>query len=603
MPQELPGFYYDKEKNRYFPLKGPIPGSSRSSSSTNKAKKSSTNSSQASNFFRGTGVRISQLLQSRELNGNVITSTKGKCDFVEEFLKLQASQPLVLKYQSTEKIADSAMDQIHIDIHSAEGQTEAEALLTGSVNGSLSLFEVGKVGEHNHGVECIPDRMRPVIEENRAECGRDPGCIWRPPGASLHMSSNISCIKMCGKHSPIQRALITTLGSETSGGSVYILNLVKPVDFDSSSALAEMMHKTAAFNCTIWTADCSYNSNRAVIGKYSSSSSSVFVFCVSVLKLAWICVMFTALELGYRFLLEICVLESSLLFIAWMLNTYHYTSYLRSGLYDEFFGTNVGAALVNLETGMTSWVCRSKSDVLSQQLDPSGNVVLCGLRNGAILTVDVREKQERVSDRLIRHRIPYSSLGRQGPSSSKQWFEVKGNIYPSRTIFMPSSICSLVMLQSYDQYFLASSMDGLFREAKVEAVVLAAELLPTLFVVSVAWIKLYDQRMTKRGAVQSYEGHVNSHTRLQLGVDQSERFVMAGGEDCNLRLWSIKSGKLLFEDKISDAVLSTVCWKRSEKLEKTLNEGKSYGKCLSRQNHSWGTWFGSQEGLFYISWS
>uniref|UniRef100_A0A6N2M471 Uncharacterized protein n=1 Tax=Salix viminalis TaxID=40686 RepID=A0A6N2M471_SALVM len=409
MPQELPGFYYDKEKNRYFPLKGPIPGSSRSSSSTNKAKKSSTNNTQASNFFRRTGVRISQLLQSRELNGNVITSSKGKCDFVEEFLKLQASQPVVLKYQSTEKIADSAMDQIHIDIHTAEGQTEAEVLLTGSVNGSLSLFEVGKVGEHNHGVEFIPDRMRPAIEENRAECGKDPGCIWRPPGASLHMSSNISCIKMCGKHSPFQRALITTLGSETSGGSVYILNLVEPVDFDSSSALAEMMRKTAAFNCTIWTADCSYNSNRAVIG------------------------------------------------------------------------TNIGAALVNLETGMTSWVCRSKSDVLSQQLDPSGNVVLCGLRNGAILTVDVREKQERVSDRLIRHRIPYSSLGRQGPSSSKQWFEVKGNIYPSRTIFMPSSICSLVMLQSYDQYFLASSMDGL--------------------------IKLYDQRMTKRGAVQSYEGH------------------------------------------------------------------------------------------------
>lgn len=505
MPQELPGFYYDKEKNRYFPLKGPIPGSSRSSSSSNNAKKPSTNNTQESNFCRRTGVRISKLLQGRELNGNVITSSKGKCDFMEEVLKIQASQPVVWKYRSTEKIADSAMDQIHIDIHTAEGQTEANVLITGGVNGSLSLFEVGKVGEHNHGVECIPDRMWPVVEEKRAECGKDPGCIWRPPGASLHMSSNISCIKMCGKYSPIQRALITTLGSETSGGSVYILNLVEPVDFDSSSALGEMMRKTADFNCTIWTADCSYNSNRAVIG------------------------------------------------------------------------TNVGAALVNLETGMTSWVCRSKSDVLSQQLDPSGNIVLCGLRNGAILTVDVREKQERVSDRFIRHRIPYSSLGRQGPSSSKQWFEVKGNIYPSRTILMPSSVCSLVSLQSYGQYFLASSMDGL--------------------------IKLYDQRMTKRGAVQSYEGHVNSHTRLQLGVDQSERFVMAGGEDCSLRLWSIKSGKLLFEEKISDSVLSTVCWKRSERLVKTLNEGKSYEECLSRQNHSWGTWFGSQEGLFYISWS
>lgn len=62
---------------------------------------------------------------------------------------------------------------------------------------------------------------------------------------------------------------ITTLGSETSGGSVYILNLVEPVDFDSSSAIGEMMHKTADFNCTIWTADCNPNSSQAVIGKYS----------------------------------------------------------------------------------------------------------------------------------------------------------------------------------------------------------------------------------------------------------------------------------------------------------------------------------------------
>lgn len=115
--------------------------------------------------------------------------------------------------------------------------------------------------------------------------------------------------------------------------------------------------------------------------------------------------------------------------------------------------------------------------------------------------------------------------------------------------------------------------------------------------------------MTKRGAVQSYEGHVNSHTRLQLGVDQSERFVMAGlyhfnsfqlllkaiyfdkgfrtyillttnlffsgGEDCNLRLWSVKSGKLLYEEKISDSVLSTVCWKRSESKPPALYRYKS----------------------------
>ncbi|KAF3333409.1 hypothetical protein FCM35_KLT01100 [Carex littledalei] len=30
--QDLPGFYYDAEKNRYFPIKGPIPGSKRTAS-------------------------------------------------------------------------------------------------------------------------------------------------------------------------------------------------------------------------------------------------------------------------------------------------------------------------------------------------------------------------------------------------------------------------------------------------------------------------------------------------------------------------------------------------------------------------------------------
>ncbi|MCH90225.1 DDB1- and CUL4-associated factor 4-like, partial [Trifolium medium] len=99
---------------------------------------------------------------------------------------------------------------------------------------------------------------------------------------------------------------------------------------------------------------------------------------------------------------------------------------------------------------------------------------------------------------------------------------------------MPSSISCLASLKFDDQYFLASSMDGS--------------------------IKLYDRRMLQRSAVQSYEGHVNSHTQIQLGIDPDERYVMSGGEDCKLRIWSIKSGELLLEDKFSNSVLSTVCY-------------------------------------------
>lgn len=48
---DLPGFYYDKEKNRYFPIKGPIPGSSRSSSSTSASAQEPTPKSTTVCYF------------------------------------------------------------------------------------------------------------------------------------------------------------------------------------------------------------------------------------------------------------------------------------------------------------------------------------------------------------------------------------------------------------------------------------------------------------------------------------------------------------------------------------------------------------------------
>ncbi|TXG48400.1 hypothetical protein EZV62_027694 [Acer yangbiense] len=473
MPQELPGFYFDTEKNRYFPIKGPIPGTSRSRCT---APKPNPKPTQVINSH-GTRARTSKLLQVRELSGKVLSLRKGKCNFKEEFQKRLASQPTVWKYQ-TEKIGDGAFEQISLGVNTPEGQYETELLLTGSMTGYLSFFEVGKVGQDYNGVKCIPKQVWPLIKENKEVSYKAPDLIWKRDGPVIRMSSSVSCIKSSAKHSicttdngvNLQRALITTLGSETSGGSVYVLNFVNPVDSNpSTSIIWQRMHEVASFNCTIWTADYNSIANQAVIG------------------------------------------------------------------------TNLGAAVVNLETGRQSWVFRSKSDVLAQQFHPLGNVVLCGLRNGAIVTVDIRERPEGVSNRLIRHQIPYSPLHRTGQNSKKQWFELKGNICPSRTVFMPSSISSLVSLHFDDQYFLASSMDGS--------------------------VKLYDHRLIKRGPIQSYKGHVNSHTRIQLAVDPSERFVMSGGEDCNLRIWSIKSGELLFDDKFSNSIPTNVCWRRPESTD------------------------------------
>ncbi|KAL4279016.1 hypothetical protein GQ457_03G000460 [Hibiscus cannabinus] len=503
MPQELPGFYYDAAKNRYFPIKPRIPGSSSVPPSQNKPLPSTL---RATKLCPQTRAATSRLLHLRELNGDAFSYNRGRHSFQEEFHKLHASKPVVWRYGGTDtnltsvNMHYSALEQTRIDVQIPQGQMETELLLAGSIDGSLSLLKVGSGNHLDYGVTYIPDLVWPSTKGEAAN-DETPPHVWRPTAAPLRMPSRISSMRLCEKQSffvnndsEVQCALITTLGSETSGGFIYILNLLEPVDF--TSRLDQRLHTVASFNNTIWTAD--YNSHTA----------------------------------------------------------------------QAAIGTNIGAALVDVERGTSKWVCRSKSDVLALQFDQTGNIVLCGLRNGAIVTVDVRENQERIVSKLTRPQTPYSSSGR---SNQKKWFEVRGLISPSHTIYMPSSISSLVSLQSYDQYFLASSMDGS--------------------------IKLYDHRLTKRGAVQSYEGHANSHTRIQLEVDQSERFVMSGGEDCYLRLWCIKSGKMMFEEKFSDSVPTTICWRRAQSKRSVGMEGEI------RQNHNCGAWLGSEEGLFHMNWS
>nr|DAD44103.1 TPA_asm: hypothetical protein HUJ06_002333 [Nelumbo nucifera] len=102
MPQELPGFYYDPEKNRYFPIKGPIPGSSRypSSSSTtiSNSQIPSSKSNEAIeklNTLKRKRIRIAKLLQVRELHGKVLNFNQLRCNFQQEYQMMQASHPVV----------------------------------------------------------------------------------------------------------------------------------------------------------------------------------------------------------------------------------------------------------------------------------------------------------------------------------------------------------------------------------------------------------------------------------------------------------------------------------------------------------------------------
>ncbi|XP_073027266.1 uncharacterized protein [Primulina eburnea] len=469
MPKELPGFYYDAAKNRYFPFKGPIPGSS----SKHPSLPPLSEPTPADSIYEHMRIRNSELIQVRELCGNVISSSKGKLSFQAEYQKRHASQPLIWTYQGTNKMGNIALEHAVVDVTLPCGIMKRDILLSGGVNGLLCFFQVGKAGQEIDSTQrYITYSVWPL---NLDQFGRHQNLL-RQIGSShaavTYMPSDISCIKASTKCSApsedtmSKHLVITTLGSDRVPGSVYLLDLSKPLDFDIGVPIArDGFYELAAFKQTLWTIDCDPEGMHAVIG------------------------------------------------------------------------TNRGAALLNMETGASSWVFRCKSDVLSLQLNLSGNLILCGLRNGAIVTVDTRQKQ------------------------------INRNTRSSSTISMQSSVCCLKLLQLCDQYFFASSMDGS--------------------------IKLYDHRGMQRGPVQSYDGNINSHTRIDLGVDPSEKVVMSGGEDCYLRLWDIKSGGLLFKNRFMNTTPSAVCWPRGR-------HGENY-RCYW-QEHYWGAWIGSYEGIFYMDW-
>ncbi|KAI7755301.1 hypothetical protein M8C21_007101, partial [Ambrosia artemisiifolia] len=466
MPQDLPGFYYDAEKNRYFPLKSPIPGSSSRNTSSASTSAQPLKPIKKQGKDDGQKAKVVKMVHVRELCGNSVICNKKKVGFREQYENMRVSRPTIWKYEGTGRAVDAALEHVYVNIQADDGVVESELLLTGGLNRTFSSYEAGCIGEHaDYGMHHVPDVVQPMNIENQTSL--KPPRLWHANGASMLLPSNLSCIKIPRNHYDPQPADVDS----------SVSHAIEPLEYVAGNALFGQRFDliSSISKSTIWTADCNSNGNRTVIG------------------------------------------------------------------------TDSGVALVHMESRRKSWIFRSKSDVLSLQFDCSGNIVLCGLRNGAILTVDTRQKPQDLRDKhLPKHQIQFPSIKTSQSSSGRnkkrenKWFEVRGNVHHTRSVFMPSSVSCLVALNLYDQYFLASSMDGT--------------------------IRLYDHRLTQRGAVQMYEGNFNSHTRIQMGVDPSERFIMSGGEDFYLRVWRLKSGEMLYEDKFMNSVPSVVCWPRGTPL-------------------------------------
>ncbi|XP_052432204.1 DDB1- and CUL4-associated factor 4-like isoform X1 [Carassius gibelio] len=127
------------------------------------------------------------------------------------------------------------------------------------------------------------------------------------------------------------------------------------------------------------------------------------------------------------------------------------------------------------------------SDVLAQQFAVRAPVLFNGCRSGEIFSIDLRQR-----DRGRTHG------------------------WKTNRFFQESAITSIQLLQD-ENYLLAADMLGK--------------------------IKLWDIRVKR--SVKQYEGHHNEYAYLPIHVNEPEGLLLAVGQDCYTRLWSLHDSRLL----------------------------------------------------------
>uniref|UniRef100_V9KQ25 DDB1-and CUL4-associated factor 4 n=1 Tax=Callorhinchus milii TaxID=7868 RepID=V9KQ25_CALMI len=126
------------------------------------------------------------------------------------------------------------------------------------------------------------------------------------------------------------------------------------------------------------------------------------------------------------------------------------------------------------------------SNVLAQQFARRNPVLYNGCRSGEIFSIDIRQRTR------------------------------KGESWKATRFFHDSAVTSIQLLQD-ENYLIAADMIGK--------------------------IKLWDLRTMR--SVRQYEGHHNEHAYLPVHINEKEGILLAVGQDCYTRIWSLHDGCLL----------------------------------------------------------
>lgn len=155
--------------------------------------------------------------------------------------------------------------------------------------------------------------------------------------------------------------------------------------------------------------------------------------------------------------------------------------------FDKTFSTGLSKRIIlkDAENGQTQTYSVA-SDVLAQQFAVRVPVLYNGCRSGEIFSFDLRQRSR------------------------------KGQSWKATRFYQESAVTSVRILQD-ENYLLAADKLG--------------------------QIKLWDVRVSK--PVQQYKGHYNEHANLPIHVSEPEGLVLAVGQDCYTRIWSLQDGHLL----------------------------------------------------------
>ncbi|BBM98798.1 DDB1- and CUL4-associated factor 4 [Marchantia polymorpha subsp. ruderalis] len=509
-PPDLPGMYFDVERNRYFPLKSRMSTNedSRMKSAAEQLRQDEESARSAredailykrripKTAFSAMeksedGNAILRLLYQRELSGHNWRKRAGaNCSVFERQIlesytghmnSSRVQPPKIWTYLSVH--CDGGIEQCRLDIQTASGQVEVDAMVVGGFNEVQTLQVCGPEDISIWGDGSFMSQNNPRIFESYSV---KKSAILRPVFVKLPFTSMITSVKkfMDSEHEndedirhSTQNVILTTLGNGGEGGSIYLMRDGQDVLSERSRPFSGPLR--VQINSDIYTAECSPRRKQVSLG------------------------------------------------------------------------LKAGAAILDIERSEVYRTFIAKSSVLAQQFDNSGNLLLCGYRNGMIIPYDLRLPP------------PSTSQTRKRNTRSRQSPHYEG-------MQMRSTVCSMSLLRSNEFYLIASAMDG--------------------------QIWQWDRRISGRGPVQTYEGHVNTHSLLQVRLDPSERLLASGGTDGALRIWSVKSSRLLHVERKLSCVPKRICWNTSHC---TSNEGgwDYFEEPCFKDDSPWALWTGSTKLL------